>query len=384
MSFQWNAGTVILYIIILIVIIIILQIISIKMKYKPMFDWWNNNGGASYNQNFNIFAVMASNDNLIFYYISSLLGTLNNQIDRPEISFLFEKIFPLTVTPDIHIITQFVLPRHITESISFKKGDNDMWFDRWLTTTSYDDNSFLTYSTNIVEPPKNDKGETVYNVTKYNRTADSRTGKIGVYPAPNDTTSWKYLFIEWGAKTWNIEKDSTLMVPALQPNEVTDWLDCASHPDNFLARYGILPDSVLIIAFIYGSYNDSRTGLKLDATAFKNLIGTSNPGGWIGYLNGIDNSSMTKDEYDNILYSKYAIDVNIPKPKVNPSNDCDVGSNTISSIGIGLGPVGIGAMGGPVGFGIGALIGIGLAIANGINTSSKCASKTTDDDKKNS
>ena len=373
MTFTWNAQNIILYLILLSVVLIIVEIISIKVTYKPMFEWWNNNGGSLYEKNFNMFAVMASEKSILFYWFSSLLGNLNNQINREQITFLVNKIFPLTVTPGISEITQFVLPRHMTESIQFQRGDDDLWFNEWLDKNNYDDQSFLTYQ-NVTEPTPNDKGEYIYSVTDANKIPNTKTNKIGVYPGPNDTANWKYLFIQWGAKTWEKEKDTTLVVPSLPPDEVKEWMNYELHPDNFLARYGILPDSPLIVSFIYGSYNDAKTGLKLDSNSFKNLVGGSTPGGWVGYLNGLSSSNMSYDEYVNYLYTTLAIEVDIPKPNAPVSSGCDTGTNVLNSIGTGLGPIGIGAMFGPYGLFAGIIVGGILGVVNGFNTASKCNS----------
>jgi len=350
------------------------------MNYKPMFEWWNNNSGNLYSKDFDIFAIMSSYDSIIFYWISSIFGTLNTQIDRAQIMFLVNKIFPLTITPGISEITQFVLPRHMVVSIQFTRGDNDLWFSKWLDDTGYDDQSFLTYNS-IPEPKPNDKGEIIYNTADIVRIADSRTKKIGVYPSPNITNDWLYLFVQWGAKTWMKEKDGTMLVPSLPPDEATEWLDCEKHPDNFLARYGIMPDSPLVVVFLSNLYNDPRTGLKLDAIAFKNLIGVSNPGGWVGYLNGLYKSDINYDEYVSILYTTYAIRVDIPKPKASTSADCDTSANALSCIGTAMGPIGVGVMGGPIGLAIGCFVGLGLAIWQGVNTQNKCDAEKKDDDK---
>jgi hypothetical protein len=373
MTFTWNAQNIVLYLILLAFVLIIVEIISIKVTYKPMFEWWNNNGGSSYEKNFNIFSVMASEKSILFYWFSSLTGTLNNQINREQITFLVNKIFPLTVTPGISEITQFVLPRHMTESIQFQRGDADLWFNNWIDKNNYDDQSLLTYNT-ITEPTPNDKGLYIYSVTDANKIPSTKTNKIGVYPGPNDTTNWKYLFVQWGAKTWEKEKDTTLLVPSLPPDEVKEWMNCELHPDNFLARYGILPNSPMIVSFIYDSYNDARTGLKLDPNSFKNLVGGSTPGGWVGYLNGLSSSNMSYDEYVNYLYTTFAVEVDIPKPNAPVSSRCDTGTNVLNSIGVGLGPIGIGAMFGAPGLIVGGLFGLGLSIFSGVNTANKCKS----------
>jgi hypothetical protein len=377
-NFQWNAKTVSIYIFLLIFVLILFKLITIKMNYKPMFEWWNNNSGNLYSKDFDIFAIMSSYDSIIFYWISSIFGTLNTQIDRAQIMFLVNKIFPLTITPGISEITQFVLPRHMVVSIQFTRGDNDLWFSKWLDMIKYDDQSFLEYAT-LIEPTPNAQGEKKYTVP--NRIVDPSTNKIGVYPAPRITENWKCLFIEWGAKTWHTEKNGTLMVPALPGDEVAEWLDCEKHPDNFLARYGILPDCPVVVAYLYGSYNDPNTGLKLDAISFQNLIGNSNPGGWVGYLNGLYKSDINYDEYVSMLYTTYAIRVDIPKPKASTSADCDKSANALSSIGTAMGPIGIGVMGGPIGLAIGCFVGLGLAIWQGVSTQNKCDAEKKDDDK---
>ena len=343
-----------------------------------MFEWWNNNSGNLYNKDFDIFAIMSSYDSIIFYWISSIFGTLNTQIDRAQIMFLVNKIFPLTITPGISEITQFVLPRHMVVSIQFTRGDSDLWFSKWLDNHNYDDQSFLEYE-KLVEPTPNAQGEKIYTVPS--RIVDPSSNKIGVYPAPHYTNNWKCLFIEWGAKTWHTEKNGILMVPALPPDEATEWLDCEKHPDNFLARYGILPDCPVVVAYLYRSYNDPNTGLILDAISFQNLIGNSNPGGWVGYLNGLYKSNINYDEYVSMLYTTYAIRVNIPKPKASISADCDKSANALSSIGTGLGPIGIAVMlPFPANLVAGA-VGLGLSIWQGVSTQNKCNAETAEDDK---
>ena len=184
-NFKWNAKTISIYIFLLIFILILFKLITIKLNYKPIFSWWNDNSGNLYSKDFDIFAIMSSYDSIIFYWISSIFGTLNTQIDRAQIMFLVNKIFPLTITPGISEITQFVLPRHIAQSIQFKRGDADLWFTEWLESKKYDDQSFLEYE-NLIEPTPNDQGEKIYIVLPV-RIVDPLTNKFGVYPAPRVT-----------------------------------------------------------------------------------------------------------------------------------------------------------------------------------------------------
>ena len=67
-NFKWNAKTIIIYIFLLIFILILFKLITIKLNYKPIFSWWNDNSGNLYSKDFDIFAIMSSYDSIIFYY----------------------------------------------------------------------------------------------------------------------------------------------------------------------------------------------------------------------------------------------------------------------------------------------------------------------------
>lgn len=335
-----------------------------------MFDWWNNNGGNLYDKKFNLFAVMSSYESYIIYLGSLLFGTLTNQISRGEIIFLVEKIFPLTYISGMSEITQFVLPRNITESIQFARGDNDIWFNKWLDDNGYNDQAYLRYDIPDPNPDNNLKPNANGEITYISKTriVDPNTNTIGVYPSVTDRVAWKYLFVEWGAKTWVTEKNSSFLQCSMTPDDQSEWFSYEKHPDNFLARYGIMPNCPIIFAYINNAFNDPDTGLKIDANAFEHLI----TGGWIGYLNGVQNSSFSEDDYVNLLYTDYAININIPKPKVSPSDNCDTGTNIISSISTAVGPLGLAFL---LPFPANLLVAagsIGLGIAQGVNTQSKC------------
>ena len=259
-KFHWKAGYIILYICLLIIIIIILKIVSIKRTYSPTFEWWNGNGGANYTKFFNLFAVMSSYDSIIFYYISKLFGNLYNQISRPQIIFLVNRIFPLMVSdlPDNANRSRFVLPSHIAKDIKLSKGDGDKFYNDFLKNQKYTNPvSGISYS-------YDDSLTLKYDYT--NKTHPTRTvvnGKVGVYPGPSASSSndWKSLFIEWGITEWIPYKDSPdFLTPKMDEDNAKAWLDTTTRPDNFLARYGIMPDSPLIISYINNAYNDPKTG----------------------------------------------------------------------------------------------------------------------------
>ena len=90
------------------------------------------------------------------------------------------------------------------------------------------------------------------------------------------------------------------------------------------------------------NFNDPKTGLKLDPECFTNLIGGNSPslpGGWISYLNGMESSSISADDYTNFIYSKYL--TNNPSDTGGKTSTCDVAGNWISGIST---AVGIGGM----------------------------------------
>uniref|UniRef100_A0A6C0D0J0 Uncharacterized protein n=1 Tax=viral metagenome TaxID=1070528 RepID=A0A6C0D0J0_9ZZZZ len=345
-----NNTNIIVYVILLIILLAIIKVITIKYNYSPIFEWWNSNGGQNYDNICNIFSIMASNDSVILYMLSKLSGNLTTySMELAQIQFLISSIFPLIKDSQNDDIFRFVLPRHVCKDITFKKEDGDYYFNNWLLDNpKYTTDIKLTYDSTC---------NRVYNTD----------GNCGVYPNYTDINGWKCLFREWGIKDW--DNDSS------NPSEavIEEWLNVEKHPDNFLARYGIKPDSPLIISFIKGEYNEDS--LKLDRQAFLNLIGgtSGNVGGWIGYMLFMKNSNISADEYNNYLFSKLNTG-SITRPS-NPAKICSgtqTASAALSGITSGAGIAGIAAfLPFPANL-IAGLVGIGTGIATGINDANKC------------
>lgn len=396
--FRWTSGHIIIYIVILIIILIIFKIISIKANYSPMFQWWNGNGGKQYNNFFNLFAVMASYDSNFIYLICNLFGTLYTNISRSQILFLANRIFPLTKSfdPNNTNSSRFVTPRHIASDIRFAYIDGDKWYNNMIdtgiyTNVNYPDQSFtydetipLTYNVDSTKDPP----------VFWRKTTDN--GTVGVYPSPNDTESWKMLFQEWGSGPWKIRGDgSNFQVPMIDdktaPTVKKNWFDnCQNtHPDNFFARYGIAPDSPLVISFVNGSYQDpTQPGVVIDQNSVKNLIdghSASTPGGWIGYLEGMQSSSISYDMYINFIDSEYLSVDPSKEPGAGNLSSCDQAGNAISASATGLGVATGGAFLWPAAGAVGwvpfigpvllILAGIGLGIGQYVNDTSKCSPK---------
>ena len=352
-----------------------------------MFQWWNGNGGSKYNQFFNIFSVMASHDSKIIYNVCNLFGTLFTTLTRPQILFLTNRIFPLIKSFDKNnnYSYRFVTPRHIASDIRFSYIDGDKWFNDFIDNQKYSKGSFLY--------PYDETIPLTYTGNSKNFSRNVIGGKVGVYPAPDQKEYWQWLFQEWGSGEWKERGDgSHFKVPVFDestaPIVSKNWFEnCEkNHPDNFFARYGIAPNSPLVISFVNGSYQDpSQPGVVIDNNALKNLINghsPSAPGGWVGYLEGMQSSSVSEDTYYNFIDSAY-ISVD-PTKAVGAQNitSCDTAtqvSNWTGAITSGLGIGGMAAFLGEAALGPLGLFfmfaGAATAITQGVATQSECNKK---------
>ena len=370
---KWSAGYIVIYIIFVLIIIVIVQIMTIRSSYAPLYDWWDGNGGKQYDKFFNLSLITTANESKIFFWGADLLfGTAENSISIPEINFFLNRIFPYTKSADPNNTNplRFVMPRHVAENIEFSLADDDKWFTNFINkgysfnqeTYPYDETIPLTYDSST-------GGRKVVN------------GKVGVYPSPNSPNEWITLFKEWGSPDWSIplgknfnlpngsDPKNTPLTPAEVQNHLTSWNDIATHPDNFLARYGIMYDAPLVVAFANGQYNDpSNTSAKIDANALKNLTNghvPGAPGGWMGYLLGMKSGDTSADQYVNYLYTSYTS--TLPKPDAK-AKDCNNASNIVSASTTGIGIASTAAFApefAPLFIILGLAAGIGAGLTNG-------------------
>lgn len=389
-GFHWNTGSIILYIIILIVILVIFKIISINANYSPMFQWWNQNNGKQYNKFFNLFGVMASYESKFLYYISNIFGSLFNTINREQILFLANRIFPLTKSSTGNDPSRFVTPRHIANNIEFSFIDGDKWFNDFLKNKKYVNpktGEYYSYNENIPLSYTVDQGDDPDDPTKFYRNVDESTQTVGIYPSSIDREGWRMLFQEWGSGKWKIRSpdDPNFRVPEFNQDTAAqiekNWFtNCENqHPDNFFARYGIAPDSPLVICFVNGSYQDpAQPGTKINSNSFKNLINNTNntPGGWIGYLEGMESSSISEDDYINFIDSKYISIDPSKSPGSGNLSTCDSSTqvtNWTNAAATGGGIAGMAAFLGLTTAGIGFIIaGIALFAIQGISQQVSC------------
>jgi hypothetical protein len=302
---QYTGFDIVLMIIGIIILYILAKIIQIKQQYKPIFDWWKNYGGNDY-QFVNMFNIMAAYNSNIMYHLSKITGSaIEESINLSQIMFLVENIFPYSMTIQGGIQTGYILPKHVANSVKFAPNDN-LVFDKWYKSNNKDITVPLQFDSN-----GNEKNN-------------------GVYPETGDTANWEMLFTKWGVNWGKNKNNVTVPVtgsnPGLDQDTVKEWTNYEQHPDNFLGVVGIMPDSPLVISFVNDDYADPVTGLKMDAQSLKNLLGSdisdTNPGGWIGYLFGMG-YDISKDEYDNFIYSSWASPA--------PSPPCSKGAGSASS-----------------------------------------------------
>ena len=306
---------IIMYVIVLILLLIVLYMINLRSKYSIQYEWWDTYDGKNYGKFLNLTNMLLSRESRILYYITRFFDSnLYNSLTAEQIDFLFNYVMPFIYLKTSSGTQGFVLPRHLTRDIRFQNGDN-INFETWRTK---DPNKIKTTEIDLV-----------YD-------SDGNPQNNGIYPSPTDKSGWKFKFKEWGITgDWTTDANH-MQIPSLTDDILKVWFDTSAtgHPDNFLAMYGILPDSPLCISFINGFYNSGS--LILDAQSFIKLLGGStadSEGGWIGYLQGLGSNEY--DRYANFMLSSY----NYKDKPPTPPNKCNSGSPTQwgSSIGTGIG-----------------------------------------------
>lgn len=106
---------------------------------------------------------------------------------------------------------------------------------------------------------------------------------------------------------------------------------------NFFSVYFIQPDSYLLTSWVGNYYDDQSTGIVLDAQSISNLIGSGTTtlrnegGGWMNFLNGIMESSVSYDKLMNMLFASYQTKLS-PKPS-SASHKCSGGAAALAGVG---------------------------------------------------
>lgn len=167
---------------------------------------------------------------------------------------------------------------------------------------------------------------------------------------PQNVPDWKKLLLAWTGMS-------------SVPSDPSDWkpdLNVWNNTDNFLAAWGISPNSPIVIGFITGkvSFNGNTTY----TTAIQPLLGfpTGGPegyGGFMGFLQAGSGSINSLDALNNAIWGQEPIPSRI-KNSQDSGKKCS--TNSIVSSGIGMAASGAlagGMMAGPETLGISILIG---------------------------
>ena len=311
---------------IILIVWIIMSYITIRLNYKPTFDWWITNNGKQYDKYFSVFSLVAVSYSSILYYLSSIFSAPIYKLNIDQYRFINAEILPyLRYTNDSGKQNGLLTPKSLCETVLLSTDDNDDLFNNFLRLGRVIDKRYsikttepLTYTRSKDSTTTTD-GKIYYTYTVNTIKDDSTT--TGLYPV--STEDWKGLIGEWMGDDWAWVYSSTSNFYSVQSIKdgatYEKWFENKTgRGDNFLARMGIIPQAPLVEAFINGVYNIDS--LELDATAMSNLIGGKgqNDGGWLGYLQGLSKDDL--DTYTNIIRSKLNVPEDPPTPPCTPNN----------------------------------------------------------------
>lgn len=339
--------------------------ITVRLNYKPLFDWWINNGGNKYNDKLNLFTLAVANYSPLMYYISKSMSTPLNQLEVPQIRFILGQLLPYLTFVTDGTQNGLLTPKSLCETITLSSSDNDDLFNYWLEKNKNTKSEAVileyTKTPHPTHPDNTNKSWFDYKPKTIKDTAVS-----GVYPDPSDRDGWIGLILEWLGAGWVMEYDNTnrIMYPEYIGNEADPyqyWFNNGKdgRPDNILARMGIKPDAPLILYFCSDLY--SINGMKIDSNSFSNLLGGAggvNAGGWVGFLNGLTGFNL--NEYVILVRSETD---HSPPPEPPPCKKGDTSAGIAAGLSTGLGVAGIGAMAAPVAPPVGAIVAFGCLLA---------------------
>lgn len=335
-------------------VFVILKVITIRLKYKPTFDWWNtftsdtyNNGPSlvNYKKRFNLFNMLSSYENRIIYSLSSIRVPPSNKTTVQQQNYIFGDIMPYATYNDENQVQQGCLtPRALCESIKPSYNCGDSTFDQYIEARQINVSGVpLDLSNvNLGKTDPSDGDFKTNSAAQYKNIFDEYNKQISegsyIYPSDTDTSSWARLIILWLGEGWCLQTvmdgTSSFLLPTPTPDNPGNLLqdggwynfktetdadgniNTTSNPTNFLARMGIGPQSPVITYFCNGTY--SINGMKVDPYAFQNLLGGhgSNPGGWVGFVKGM--GDLSYDEYANYVRSR--VDYQLIPPPPPPCN----------------------------------------------------------------
>jgi hypothetical protein len=269
---------------------LVVHIIMFMFRYREFYKWWKNYDGSRYGAYFNLTNTLASNNSPLIFSLSSLFTSPNFQLDKHQRKFVLSMFKFMRIGKGKSQLGH-LLPRHLCNSLEFRRTDNDHSFNQWLEDTPNQPRSDFTSL-------KYDSSGTMMKDDK---------GDYGVYPSMDDLQSWRFLVMEWLGPgwSWKVDKNGVTHPEADEYNSGRIskwWMNNQGRGDNFLSRINIGPDSPILIYFINDKY--STNSMKVDSIAFRNLLGPDREGGVggiLGYVSKIKSEST--DAFNSYIYS---------------------------------------------------------------------------------
>jgi hypothetical protein len=340
-----ESGWIAIFAILLIFIInLIIQYIIIRINHKPMFDWWNMYGGKAYDDKFSMFSLVTSSSNTILFYLNKLFTSPMSHLNIAEVRFIYEYLLPYQRYTDSKTGQHGILtPKSLCETVMLSPDDGDVPFTEWFNTAKKDGqvpdySKKLSYHQTSTKDPKT-------NIVYYSYVYTT-PGVQGVYPAPTDRPSWAGLIMDWlngsdegkngtGYWRWQLDGDNvyipTVMNTKVDPSELMkNWFDPA-RGDNFLSRMNITPDAPLITYYLTDQW--STSSIKVDANSFTNMLASgskSASGGWLGFLQNLEGSSTSAENYYNLI-STHTYAKPVPPPPA--CKKASVGAGFLAGLG---------------------------------------------------
>jgi hypothetical protein len=309
------------------IIYLAVKLLVIWVNNRSLLKWWQDGDkGKHYNNVVSVWLILSyTQGNYFLYIIQSLFLPPVVQLSRAQVDFIEGSLFKYqTYLDPVTNTSQGILtPKQLCDTVLLHKGDEDAntpGFTAWLKKhpnrvqgehSATDAGFYLTFAPPTVKGTITATGAAYYDFTA---TPILGTTSYGVYPCVEQSgacnldwlgciQAWLNGGIDSNQKKWFWTKDANdVWQPyaenANDPDLLKAWFNVADQPDNFIARYGIMPESPLIIYFANGTY--SVRGMKVDSQAFINLV---NVEGWVGFLNGLgQNASL--DDMKALCFSK--------------------------------------------------------------------------------
>jgi len=339
----------------MIIIWLIFSYITMRIIYKPLYEWWAQNGGDKYKDKLSITSLASANYSTILYNFDKLFRGPLNQLNINQVRFIIGQLFPFLRYVKDKTQYGIITPKSMCETVKLSSDDNDQLFDNFLQTYKRQD-TIIKEGAPLQYIQMSVKKDSVPGGKYYRYVFAPNTGDdvkySGVYPkGTEDTVNWSGLILEWlnggdysEDAIWGLVPDADNLLQPFVVNPPDDkktykyWFENdTGRGDNFLARMSILPNAPLVVYFINNQY--STQGMKVDAQAFKNLIspaGGSIAGGWVGYLNG--SSDQNYDYFTNTIRTTTDFPMPPPPPQCTKPN---VGNGILSGV---LSAISIGSM----------------------------------------